>query len=132
MRFITECKDEEILPVLYDTVDYFKSYLDKTKLVEMREKSKEQAKAIREDKTLDDEAKDKKIREKGIENFMEMLRIMCKDYPKETAEIHKMLWVCDKDEETPNIFITLKRIPKMLTEESWFIDFFTSVVLPML
>lgn len=128
MRFITELNDEELLPILYDAVDYIKTYLDKTKILEIK---KELPKVSAEG--LSDEEKKEAVTKQGIENIMEMLRVICKEYPKETAELNKMLWVCDDEtEQKPNVIVTMVRLPRVLAEERWLVDFFTSVILPML
>lgn len=127
MRFITELKDEEMLPILYDLVEYIKDYLDKTKILEIRKRLPQNH------AQLEGVEKEEAVTKQGIDNIMEILRVICKEYPKETAEINKMLWVCDSPEETqPNVLITLVRIPKVLTEEQWLVDFFTSAISPML
>lgn len=127
MRFITELKDEDMLPILYDLVEYVKNYLDKTKILDIRKK-------LPENHTqLEGDEKTEAVTKQGIDNIMEILRVMCKEYPKETAEINRMLWVCDNpDEIKPNTIITMVRLPKVLTEERWLVDFFTSAIMPKL
>lgn len=127
MRFITELEDEELLPILYDIVDKVKEYLDKTKILDIRKTLPENM------DDLDDDKKDEVVREQHSKNTMEILRVICKKYPKETAEINKLLWVPDDpNEQKPNVMYTLVRLPKVFVEERWIVDFFTSVIVPML
>lgn len=112
MRFIAELKDEEMLPQMYDIVDDIIKFMDATKIAEIR-------------KTLPPEGISRD--EQGKKNIKEMFRIICKEYPSETAVILRKLWVLDKgenEEDIPNFFVSLSR----LLSEGWMIDFFISAV----
>jgi len=110
MKFIAELKDEELLPLLYDIVDDVTNFVKTTNVLEVR-------------KNLPPEGVTKD--EQGRKNIKEMLRIICKEYPTETADILRKLWVLDdgeKEEDKPNFIISLSKLLK----ENWLIDFFIS------
>lgn len=112
MKFIAELKDEELLPVIYDISEDISEFVKKTNVLEIRKN------LPAEGVTAD---------EQGRQNIRDMLKVICKDYPKETAEMLRKLWVLDegeKEEEKPNFIVSLSR----LLQEKWLIDFFISAV----
>lgn len=112
MKFIAELKDEQLLPVIYDISEDISNFVKKTNVLDIRKK------LPKEGVTAD---------EQGRENIREMLKIICKDYPTETASILRKLWVIDdgeKEEDKPNFIVSLSKLLK----EQWLIDFFISAV----
>lgn len=110
MRFIAELKDEELLPVVYDLIDDISDFVKTTNVLEIRKNMPKEG--ISAD-------------EQGRQNVKDMLKVVCKDYPKETAKILHKLWVLDKGEkesDIPNFVMSLSR----LLNERWLIDFFIS------
>lgn len=110
MKFIADLKDEELLPIIYNIVDDVSTFVKNTKVLEVRN-------------NLPPEGVTKD--EQGRKNIKEMLRIICKEYPTETADILRKLWVLDdgeKEEDKPNFIVTLSK----LLQENWLIDFFIS------
>lgn len=112
MRFIAELKDEQLLPVIYDITEDVSDFVKETNVLEIRKK------LPAEGVTAD---------EQGRKNIREMLRVICKDYPVETARILRKLWVLDEGEaedDKPNFIVSLSK----LLNERWLIDFFISAV----
>jgi hypothetical protein len=112
MRFIAELKDEELLPVIYDISEDISDFVKKTNVLDIRKN------LPKEGVTAD---------EQGRQNIKDMLKVICKDYPTETAAILRRLWVLDKGEtedNKPNFIVSLSR----LLNERWLIDFFISAV----
>lgn len=112
MRFIAELKDEELLPLAYDISDDVSKFMKTTNVLEIR-------------KNLPPEGIS--ATEQGRQNIKDMLKVICKDYPKETANILHKLWVLDNGEtedDIPNFVVSLSK----LLNERWLIDFFISVM----
>lgn len=110
MRFIFDCENEILLPFLYDFAQDAGEFLKKTGVLEIR-------------KRMPPEGVDAK--EQAKENVKEMLKVLCKDYPKEFGTLADRMWVTEKeDEKVPNALVTLARI---LTSQD-VLGFFTSLM----
>jgi hypothetical protein len=110
MKFIAELKDEQLLPVVYDIIEDVSDFVKTTNVLEIR-------------KTLPPEGVT--ADEQGRKNIREMLRVICKEYPTQTAGILRKLWVPEGEEtdrDKPNFIVSLSR----LLNERWLIDFFIS------
>lgn len=110
MRFIAELKDEELLPLIYDISEELSVFVKTTNILEIRKNLPKGA--ITADK-------------QGRKNIKDMLKVVCKDYPTETAAILRRLWVLDEGEtqdDIPNFVVSLSK----LLNEKWLIDFFIS------
>lgn len=108
MKFIFECEDEVLLPFSYDYAEEVGDFLEKTKVLKIREH--------REDGLTS--------KEQGRKNFKAMMKCLMKDYPKETSEILSKLWVLEEGEKRPNAFTTLT---KVITNKD-VLDFFSSLM----
>lgn len=110
MKFIAELKDEQLLPIVYDISEDISNFVKTTNVLEIRKN------LPKEGVTAD---------EQGRQNIKDMLKLICKDYPKETAIILRKLWVLEGDEtedDKPNFIVSFTK----LLNERWLIDFFTS------
>lgn len=102
MKFLFDCEDEIALPQAYKLVGELKGYIEKLKAIDVDET----------------EVKDKK------EALAKVLEKAMVEYPKETSELFKKLWVLDEEEKAPNVWKTMST----LFGSEVAIDFFTSVL----
>lgn len=102
MKFLFDCDDEIALPQAYKLVGELKEYIEKLRAVDIDET----------------EIKDKK------EALAKVLEKAMVEYPKETSEVFKKLWVLDEGEKAPNVWKTMST----LFSNEVAIDFFTSVL----
>lgn len=109
MKFVFDCENEVLLPFLYDFAQDAGDFLKKTGVLEIR-------------KRMPPDGTSAQVQAK--ENVKEMLKILCKEYPKEFGTLADRLWVLEKDEKAPNALATIARI---LTSQD-VIGFFTSLM----
>lgn len=109
MKFVFDCENEVLLPFLYDFAQDAGDFLKKTGVLEIR-------KRMPPDGTS--------AQEQAKENVKEMLKILCKEYPKEFGALADRLWVLEKEEKAPNALATMARI---LTSQD-VLGFFTSLM----
>ena len=109
MKFVFDCENEVLLPFLYDFAQDAGDFLKKTGVLEIR-------KRMPSDGTS--------VQEQAKENVKEMLKILCKEYPKEFGALADRLWVLEKEEKAPNALATMARI---LTSQD-VLGFFTSLM----
>ena len=102
MRFIFDCEDEICLPMAYNLVDEFKSFIEKVKEIDFEE---------------GEERSSKEVLQKVLKNIMVK-------YPKETGQLMAKLWLLEEDEKAPNTFKTLSAF----FSNEVAMDFFTSVL----
>lgn len=108
MKFIFDCGDEILLPFTYDFSEDVEKFLKETKVLEIRKNR---------DADLD-------LKTQGKKNLKDMLKRLCKEYPKETGELLAKLWVLEEGEKAPNAFTTLTKV----FSNKDVMDFFTSLM----
>ena len=100
MKFLFELTNEEQLPILYDLTELAVDYMAKTQIIDRWKNLP----------TLNADATKEDITEATKRNLLTMMKVVCKEYPKETAEICDKMWVLEKDEQAPNVLMTLFKV----------------------
>lgn len=95
MKFAFDCENEVLLPFLYDFAQDAGDFLKKTGVLEIRKRQPPEGVTAAE---------------QGKENIKEMLKVLCKDHPKEFGALADRLWVLEKGEKAPNALVTMAKI----------------------
>ncbi len=109
MKFAFDCENEVLLPFLYDFAQDAGDFLKKTGVLEIRKRQPPEGVTPAE---------------QGKKNLEEMLKVLCKDYPKEVGALSDRMWILEEGEKAPNVFATVARI--LSSREV--IDFFMSLM----